>query len=228
MRFANLLPFRRLFPVIFCLLVAQASPAAAATLSKQTLDGFERYVAATQARIHREVAHPKGFLYIDELGAARRSQIESTLKRGGIFIERLVTVDDAGRPITAPGGMIHHWIGDVFIPGATLREVLDFCQDYNQHKDYYPEILQSRLISHSGEDFKVFYRMRKQKVITVTLDTDHDVRYTRLDAEHWSSRSVSTRIAQVADAGFPDEHDMPVGQDDGFLWRDISINLLAK
>ncbi len=134
-------------------------------------------------------------------------------------MERLVTRDSAGREIEAPGGLIHHWIGDVFIPGASMRDVLDFCQDYNQHKDYYPEIIRSRLLSRSGQDFKIFYRIRKHDVITVTLDTEHDVRYTRLDDRRWSSRSVSTRIAEVVDAGQPGEHELPVGQDDGFLWR---------
>ncbi|HUZ46269.1 MAG TPA: hypothetical protein VMW54_06490 [Terriglobia bacterium] len=209
----------RSFPVVLCFLAAQGVPAAAAKLTNQTLDGFTRYVQATEARIDREVSRPEDFLYIDRLAPDRRSQVAAELRRGGLFMERLVTRNQAGRELEAPGGLIHHWIGDVFIPGASIREVLDFAQDYNHHQDYYPEIVRSRLVSRDGPDFKIFYRMRKHKLITVTLDTDHDVRYTRLDDAHWSSRSVSTRIAEVVDAGGPNEHEDPVGDDSGFLWR---------
>ena len=219
MRFANPQLLCRSIPAVLCFLAVQSSSAAAATLTNQTLDGFRRYVAATETRIDREVSHPDGFLYIDELNAEERSHVESELKSGGIFMEPMVTRDSAGREIAAPGGLIHHWIGDVFIPGASIREVLDFAEDYNHHQDSYPEIIRSRLLSRSGQDFKIFYRIRKHDVITVTLDTDHAVRYMRLDDRHWSSRSVSTRIAEVVDAGQPGEHEMPVGQDSGFLWR---------
>ncbi len=40
-----------------------------------------------------------------------------------------------------------------------------------------------------------------------------------MDATHCRSRSVATRIAEVADADQPDEHEKPIGHDGGFLWR---------
>ncbi len=36
---------------------------------------------------------------------------------------------------------------------------------------------------------------------------------------HAASRSVTTRIAEVEDAGQPGEREMPVGHDSGYLWR---------
>lgn len=188
-------------------------------LKPATVEAFTRYITATEARINREVEHPEGFLYIDELDKPRRAPVLDQLKRGEVFIDRLETRDAAGHEIDVPDALIHHWIGDVFIPGASMRQVLAFVQDYDHHQDYYPEIVRSRLVGHDDDDFKIFYRVRKHKVITVTLDTEHDVRYSRFDDAHWSSRSLSTRIAEVADAGKPDEHAKPVGHDGGFLWR---------
>ena len=105
-------------------------------------------------------------------------------------------------------------------PGATLAQVISVVQYYNHHQDWYrPEVIRSRLVSHEGNDFKIYYRLRKQKVITVTLDTDHDVHYFPVDATHEYSRSVSTRIQEVANAGEKDEHEKPVGNDGGFLCR---------
>jgi hypothetical protein len=200
-------------------LAAPAPDVAAADLKPETLEAFSRYVSLTEARIQNQVADPKRFLYVEQLPAPRRFQVFAELKQGRIFMDHIETRDASGGEIDAPGALIHHWVGDVFIPGASLGQVLDLVEDYNHHQEVYkPEVVRSRLISRDGNDFKIFYRLVKHKVITVTLDTEHDVRYTRVDDAHRYSRSVSTRIAEVADAGKPDEHEKPPGQDGGFLW----------
>jgi hypothetical protein len=79
--------------------------------------------------------------------------------------------------------------------------------------------MHSKLVEHTGEDFKVHYRLRKKKVITIILDTDYQVHRHSLDATHAYSNSISTRIAQVENAGEPDERELPPGKDGGFLWR---------
>jgi hypothetical protein len=93
-------------------------------------------------------------------------------------------------------------------------------QDYNHHKDLYkPEVLDSRLLSRQGDDFRIYLRLLKKKVITVVLNTEHEVKYTRLDATRWRSASRTTKIAEVENAGKPDEREKPPGAGEGFLWR---------
>ena len=76
--------------------------------------------------------------------------------------------------------MIHHWVGAVFIPGAKLDDVLAVLQDYDQHAEYYaPDVERSKIESRDGDHFRVFLRFRRHKVITVVLDTEHDVHYFR-------------------------------------------------
>ncbi|MGH9469842.1 MAG: hypothetical protein ACRD1N_05800 [Terriglobia bacterium] len=188
-------------------------------LRPETVAEFDRYVRATEARIDREISRPGTFLYLSELPSATRQRAMATLQQGGVFIQRLQTRDASGRVITTPGGLIHHWLADVFIPGVTVERVLSVVENYNHAHAYYPQVVRSRLLSRDGNNFKVALRLREHKIITVTLDTVHDVRYTELDPTHWSSRSVSTRIAEVVDAGKPGEHDKPPGHDAGFLWR---------
>src|SRR5437899_4597062 len=37
-------------------------------------------------------------------------------------------------------------------------------EDYDHHQDYYrPEVVRSKLIRRDGNDFKIYYRLRKQK-----------------------------------------------------------------
>ncbi|HET7841917.1 MAG TPA: hypothetical protein VFM21_09945 [Terriglobia bacterium] len=189
-------------------------------LKSKTAAAFNHYIQGTQARIDAELKRPGKFLYIDSLPAARAEAVRKTLRDGQIYMQRLVTRDASGEEITAPDALIHHWLGDAFVPGATIQDVINVAQDYDHHQDYYqPEVIRSRLLSRQGNDFKIFYRLRKKKVITVTLDSWHDVRYFPVDATHWHSRSVATRIQEIENAGQKDERAKPIGDDSGFLWR---------
>ncbi len=198
----------------------QAPDVISADLEPKTLEAFNRYIQATEARIDKEVTRPGAVLYIEGLPEPKRSETLASVLKGDIYMERLQTRDASGSAIEAPYGLIHHWIGAVFIPAAALAQVLGLVQDYDHHQDIYkPEVVRSQLIHHEGNTYKIFYRLRKKKVITVTLNTNHDVQYFPIDATHCRSRSVATRIAEVADADQPGEHEKPVGHDGGFLWR---------
>jgi hypothetical protein len=97
---------------------------------------------------------------------------------------------------------------------------LRLIQDYDNHKNIYqPEVIASRLISHRGNDFRIFLRLLKQKIMTVVLDTDHEVHYRSLDPTRWVCRSYTTRIAEVEHAGTPRESVLPPDTGNGFLWR---------
>ncbi len=217
----NAIPFR-LFGslLVLILLVPQTPEVMSADLTPKTLEAFERYVEATEARVNKELARPGEFLYLEGLPEPQRSQALAMLKGGNVYMERLRTLDASGHRMGAPNAIIHHWIGAVFIPGVTLAQTLALVEDYDHHQNIYkPEVVRSKLLSHNGNDFEIYYRLRKKKVITVTLNTQHDVHYFPVDATHCYSRSYSTRIAEVADADTPQEHEKPIGHDGGFLWR---------
>ena len=58
-----------------------------------------------------------------------------------------------------------------------------------------------------------------RKIMTVVLDTDHDVHYRPVDERRWICRSHTTRIAEVEGAGTPQERVRPPDAGYGFLWR---------
>ena len=98
--------------------------------------------------------------------------------------------------------------------------MLAVVEDYDRHGDYYkPEVVQSKTIAHSGDDYKVRYRLRKKKIVTIILDTDCDVHRHSLSSTRAYSDSYSSRIAQVEHAGEPGEQELPPGKDGGYLWR---------
>ena len=77
----------------------------------------------------------------------------------------------------------------------------------------------SKLIGRQGNDFQIYLRLRKKKIITVILDTDHDVHYFAVNPWRWACHSRTTRISEVEDAGKPTENVRPPDTGHGFLWR---------
>jgi hypothetical protein len=225
----NLLPHREaairdrpLFRVIGALLIylmIAPPPVGATDLRPEAARGFDQYVHLTEQRMRDELVPGGVFLWVDGLPEPRRSETYARLQHGEVVSDKLRTADPSGAS-TTPGAMIHHWVGIVFIPGATLAEVLAVVEDYDRHSEYYkPDVDRSKLVEHAGDNFKVFYRLRKKKIVTIILDTDYDVHRHSLGAARAYSDSHSTRIAQVEHPGETEESELPPGKDEGFLWR---------
>jgi hypothetical protein len=208
--------------VVLAVLSALAAPVRADDLKPKTVEAFDRYVQRTEAQINVELARREPYLWIEGLPADRRANAEMQLRAGQVVIEQLDTLNpsDHESPISVADGMIHHWIGTVFIPGATLTQTLALEEDYNHHQDYFrPDVMRSKILRHNGDDFTIELRLYKKKVITTVLDTEHEVHYKLVDPTHAWSRSWTTRIQEVNNAGAKDEHLEPLGHDRGFLWR---------
>jgi hypothetical protein len=197
---------------------AVAEPAAP-ELGRSTVEAFHHYVQLTDARNEVELKRGTGLLWVDGLPETERTQAYEDLKSGDVKMRKLETLQN-GSAIPCPRGMIHHWVGLAFIPGVKLPDVLGVLQDYNQHAVYYaPDVERSKIESRDGDHFRVFLRFRRHKVVTVVLETEHDVQYVRDADTRAHSRSSAVRIAQVENAGKSDEREKTPGYDDGFLWR---------
>ena len=190
----------------------------AAELKKQTAKAFDSYIAASEARMQAELQNGP-FLYIDGLPEERRRVAYAQLRDGQILVKQL-HAEVEGNPIKVPGGLIHDWIGVIFIPNVSLAQTLAVSQDYDNYKEIYkPEVSRSRLVQRSGDNFKVFLQFYKKSLVTVVLNTDFDIDYKRLGPDRVVSDSHSTRIAEVVDAGQADERELPVDGGHGYLWR---------
>jgi hypothetical protein len=125
----------------------------------------------------------------------------------------------AGEP-NIPDARVHHWVGAVFIPGATVENVVRHLRDRaGRESEAYDDVVASKLLSRNGDQIRVYMKIRRDSVITVTYNTEHAVEYRRFGTTRASSRSVATKIAELADAGTPQERERPTGGDHGFLWR---------
>jgi len=108
----------------------------------------------------------------------------------------------------------------VFVPDATLSQTVAVLQDYDNHeKIYKPDVRRSRLLEHDGDKSKIYLQFYHKSLVTVVLNANFDVVYTEFSGTRSTIKSRSTRIAEVTNSGKPDEHELPVGQGHGYMWR---------
>jgi len=197
----------------------QAAEPASLRLKAETQGAFERYVRLAEARNEGELKTGKDLLWVDALPEEQRAEAYESLKRGEVKMKKLEILEN-DKPIACPGGMIHHWTGVVFIPGAKVEDVLGVLEDYDRHSVYYaPDVERSKTELREGDHFRVFLRFRRHKVITVVLNTEHEVQYFHDAPGRAHSRSSAVRVAEVENAGKSDEREKTPGDDDGFMWR---------
>ena len=200
-------------------MLAVSNSATAEELEPKTIAVFNHYIALSETTNDASLNDTQSFLWVNRLPPEARAAVLARLRAGNVVIERMQTLEN-GKPIDVPNGLVHHWIGTVFIPGTTLAQTLALVQDYNHQSEYYrPRVLTSRILWDNGNDYRVYLRLYEKKVLTCVLDTQHQVHYVMIDSSHAWSRSRSTEIREVAGWGNPGEHDLPIGRDNGYLWR---------
>jgi len=203
------------------ILVVLAVPLGAdmADLHAATIAAFDRYVRLTDARMARETGGDGPFIWTDSLPEPRKSAALAGLRRGELVIDSLKTKDN-GKEIDVPDGLIHHWVGVVFVPDVTVDKAVALLQDYDRHSEIFkPAVARSKVMSHAGDDYHVFLRFYMKKVLTVVLNTENDAHYTRPRPGQAYSRIVSTRISEVENPNTPSERELPIGKDGGYMWR---------
>ena len=119
-------------------------------------------------------------------------------------------------------GIIHDWVAAAVAPGASMEQVLGVFQDYGAYKTrFFPNVQDSKLLSREGNHWHVYMRLYKKKILSVLLDTEHDVEYRPLSGGRWAIVSPTVKIAEVEDG-----KQLPPGAGHGFLWRLNSYWLL--
>jgi hypothetical protein len=212
-------PVKQLIRATLCLLLGLSLASAhAAVLKPETAAAFDQYIRVTEDLQASDLRRDRFFI-IDRLPDTRRQQMYARLRRGEIYIEQLQTKDD-GKPIHIPGGMVHHWAGVMFVPGATLAQVAAVLQDYDHHQYIYaPDVRQSKLLDREADEARIYYQLYRKTIVTVVINANFDVHFANDGPTRGLSRSHSTRMAEVENPDTPQQRELPVGNDHGYLWR---------
>ena len=211
---------RRALALALSLSVAgPAVPVEAAELKPRTVEAFNEYRAAVEARIDRELGSNRGFLGIDFDNPAEAASIRTRVRKGEVYVARLAARGRDAEDINVPDGLINHWRGMIFVPDLTVDRAIAELRSPATGRHQQEDVLESRLLWRDGDRSRIYRKLMRKKIVTVTYNTEHDVVYEHRGAGRMSSRSIATRIAELEDAGTPQEREKPIGQDRGFMWR---------
>lgn len=111
-----------------------------------------------------------------------------------------------GRTIDVPDGALHEWRGSIVIPGATVSQIVDALLSPGS-RPLQEDVAESRVLERNGDSLRMYLKLVRKVVVTVTYDTEHSVQYVRHSPTFATSRSVATKIVEAG------------GADRGFLWR---------
>ena len=157
--------------------------------------------------------HP--FLWIDE-----HPQFIQQVRDGNL----VVSPAEDPSPKHVPNGLIHHWIGVIFLAHARLNDVLSVIRDYDHYRNFYPAVLASKTLRREGADDEFSLLMISRPALAKTAFASQDeATYYELDPRRWYSKSFTTRVQEVADYGEPEQHTLPPDQGHGYVWRLYSI-----
>lgn len=202
------------FLAIGCIPVADA-----AELKPATVEAFERYRRIAEAMIEQDVLSPDRFLHVFRGDAAARAKADVLLRRGDVTVDRLRATDN-GRRIEVPDGLIHHWIGSIFVPNVSLRTAVAVLQDFDKHADLFrPNIQRSTILEHDSDRFRITLRFYMKKIVAVTVDTESLAEFTPRGPDRETSAIRSIRVNEVENAGTPEERQRPDGHGGGYMWR---------
>lgn len=137
-------------------------------------------------------------------------------------------------PLKVPNGLIHHWIGAAFLPGANLDDVLRAVQDYNRYKDFYkPLVVDSSLDSQEsgpdGEQFRFSLVMMNDSLFSRhAIETDWKENYVRLGSNRAYSIARTVSIREIENYKTAAERTLPEGEGSGYLWGMQAISRLEQ
>ena len=201
---------------VLVVLAAGPSLSVAAELKPEALERWDGYTREADARVAARLDAGKPFLSSDEA-----NEQAARLRRGEIVIKPLV---DRGS-LSIPDGLIHDWLGAIFIPNARLEEVLAVAHDYDHYKDYYaPAVADSKALDCTGAEqrFSMLLR-RKVLFVNAAVRGQYESRDFIVNEHRWYTIAATTQVREISNYGQPAERLLPPDQGSGFLWRLHSI-----
>lgn len=206
--------FGRAVPVtVLALLGVAVMPtmARADGASAAAQQSWDRYAAALQ--VARLAERTRGVPAWATDADPRGDSTHAALRRGDTAVTRRtlpgVEVDDA---------TLEHWQGSVLVRGVSLERIahrLRHPEAYAQPAD----VLKLQVSSRTERGHDLFLRLTRSMLVTATYDTWHRVQHESVGDDRIDSRSMSTRIDELDDAGTPRERRVPSERSRGFLWR---------
>ena len=179
-------------------------------LKPATTSAFEEYAKAQEASFHARWSGKKTFLQVEDSSAEL-----ARVLGGGLFIHSA----SGDQPISIPGGLIHDWAGAVFLPRAPLDRVVHLLENFDAHKNFYPQVSDSRTIRRNGDEVTGYWRLQQKGLVPVSFNVEQDVTYRQVSQGKWVGQAYAKHIAEINPGLFARGREYPLGEGHGYLWR---------
>ncbi len=193
-------------------LMAVSRLAGAAELKPETTRAWDEYLRTANSAVRERSQPNHHFLWIDEVDD-RRQRVRSG--------EILVAPVGEHVPMRVASGLVHHWIGATFIPGATVDAVISVVRHYERYPDYYkPYVAGAKPLSQDVSSAKFsMVLLNKALVSKFALDSEYETTYVQLDQKRWYSSTYTTSVREIRNYGQSNERALEPGQGSGYIWR---------
>jgi hypothetical protein len=188
----------------------------AAEPKQETLQAWDEYIRIANLNIAKSAAGTGQFLWTDESqDMARR-------------VQRNEIVVTNHNPEDVPQGLIHDWVGAVFVPNVTLDRALSVVESYDRYDEFYkPLFSKCKVLARDGDQVKLnVVATQRAFSVTAAVETEDQVQVVRLSPTKAYITSNAVRVQEIANYGQPTEHVFPENRRPGYVWREVTVQRL--
>ena len=190
--------------------------APAAELQSATLTAWNEYVKRADLRMQQRAAEGLPFLWMDE-----SPDRVARVRRGEVVIAPV-----AGRGAEAvPHGLVHDWVGAIFIPGASVESLAAVVHNYDQYQRMYrPVVTSSKTLActQSSQEFQMVWQ-RKVMFVSAAMQGRYHAHDVAIDPHRGYSVAEAVEVREIEGYGHADERLLPPDTGNGFIWRIRSV-----
>src|ERR1700722_9115482 len=202
--------------ILFFLLSAVLSKAAEP--KRETLRAWDDYISGVNTAVAERNAGSREFLSMDESLETRQRVQNGKL---------VITNHD---PRKVPQGLIHHWVGVMFVPNVSLDQVMRVLNSYDHYCDIYKPLIRKSAVTEQAGDTVKLNVLATQRAFSVTaaVETDEEIQIARPTPSRVSITANSVRVQEIANFGQPGEHAFPEDRRPGYVWRALIVQRLEQ
>jgi hypothetical protein len=184
----------------------------AANLKPETRAAWDDYLRTSDSNLQMRCRPDGSFLWSLE-NADRADRV----RKGEIVVASAAE----SNPRKVPGGLIHHWVGAMFLRSVKLEDIRAVTRDYDHYKDYYrPSVIDSKAISSAGpEDEFSMVLVEKVFFLKTALEANYHSTLVRLDDRRVYSISRTTNLQEVGESSREGE---------SYIWKLYNITRLEE
>lgn len=185
---------------------------------RETLRAWDDYIGSINTSVAERNSGSRPFLWVDESSEARHRVLNG----------KLVITDHDPRKV--PQGLIHHWVGVMFVQNVSLNQVMQVLNSYDRYSDIYRSLIKkTSVIEQAGDTVKLnVLAVQKAFSVIAAVDTDEEIQIARPAANRVCITANSVRIQEIANYGQPSEHAFPEDRRPGYVWRALIVQRLEQ